>query len=202
MFECVFSRLDLCVRILKDLCAQQTLASEDEIARSYLEGASLDEVFAQIDDAEASAVKKAAYKKPGLHVRRQERSKACRFLREKPSQGNLWLLIRKVSWQRRLPTFSERTCSLPRKIEFTAVKSFVWRCQFIDFVPHELFIIYKCSMFYAFEKSPQENSGSLQFSVARFVLAGASDLPIAIEVRTYQSQHDARDGEGNMGDML
>ena len=74
-----------------DLCACQnmvsstgrhcsTLASEDEIARSYLEGASLDEVFAQIDDAEASAVKKAAYKKPGLHVRRQETSKACRFL--------------------------------------------------------------------------------------------------------------------------
>lgn len=58
----------------------ETSASEDEIARSYLEGASLDEVFAQIDDAEASAVKKAAYKKPGLHVRRQERSKACRFL--------------------------------------------------------------------------------------------------------------------------
>lgn len=46
-------------------------------------------------------------------------------------------------------------------------------------------------MFHAFvhrfQKSPQENSGSLQFSVARFVLAGASDLPIAIEVRTYHN---------------
>ena len=65
---------------------------------------------------------------------------------EKPSQGNLWLLIRKVSWQRRLPTFSERTSNLSRKIEFTAVKSFVWRCQFIDFVPHEVFISVPCSM--------------------------------------------------------
>ena len=60
--------------------AQQTFASEDEIARSFLEGASLDEVFAQIEDAEASAVRKAAYKRPGLHVEHLERSKACRFL--------------------------------------------------------------------------------------------------------------------------
>lgn len=84
MFACVFSRL-ICVHAETWLAqqvdiAQQTLASEDEIARSYLEGASLDEVFAQIDDAEASAVKKTAYKKPGLHVEHLERSKACRFL--------------------------------------------------------------------------------------------------------------------------
>ena len=45
-------------------------------------------------------------------------------LREKPCQGNLWLIIKKVSWQRRLPTFSERTPNLSRKIEFTAGAEF------------------------------------------------------------------------------
>ena len=108
--------------------------------------------------------------------------------REKPSQGNLWLLIRKVSWQRRLPTFSERTSKLSRKIEFTAVKSFVWRCQFIDFVPHELFIIVPCSMrLFIGSKVTTGEQRLVAILRGSFCPGRAGDLPIAIEVRTYHN---------------
>lgn len=90
---------------------------------------------------------------------------------------------------------AEEVANLLRE-DFQPFKDWIHSCEeFCLGMPIHRFlstwIVYKCSMFHAFvhgfQKSPQENSGSLQFSVARFVLAGASDLPIAIEVRTYHN---------------
>ncbi len=170
MFACVFSRL-ICVHAETWLAqqvdiAQQTLASEDEIARSYLEGASLDEVFAQIDDAEASAVKKTAYKKPGLHVEHLERSKACRFLDDavsnliftgRSARSGQWRwngLERKAVPRKSVAAYQEgklaeeiahllREDSQPFKKDWIhSCTDFVWLgwCHFIDFIHHNFML--------------------------------------------------------------